>query len=292
MTVNRRDFIKLGIAPLLLKKKLVFLISYNERQDYWYVSLMEGDVGDAFYFMELVLSRVQPNWRENPNCKHWKRYDARSGYCFLNIRDELKWFEAFEWATNNSGLKVEIIMENPFSKVRWSEVDIIAFDLFNTVFKLDRPEEEVKAYARHIHQRWAPLKLPQEWGELTLFEDSEEGLDELAKLAHTVTLTNAPLETQKALGCDRLFCELFSLENYEVFKPNPKAYRSLCKELRVKPAQVLMVTANEKFGDLEAAREVGMQSVFIDRTNKYGSPRTILELAQQMGRGLRSITDV
>lgn len=280
MKINRRDFIRLGITPLLIKGKLTFLI--KRQSGNMCVSLIDGNSHDACYFMEIVFTRVYPKWRGDPVCKYWKQYDQKDYWLVESV-----FHNAFFWAVQNSGLKVEVIMENPFSNVKWNEVDIIACDLFNTVFKLDRPPEEIKAYARHIHQKkWAPLSLPQAWGELTLFEDAEEGLDELAKLAHTVTLTNAPLEVQQSLGCDHLFCELFPLEKYQVFKPNHKAYRSLCKELRVKPSQVLMVTANEKFGDLEMAREVGMQSILIDRLHKYGSPRNLLELSYKMRGGL------
>lgn len=42
-----------------------------------------------------------------------------------------------------------------------------------------------------------------------------------------------------------------------------------------------MVTANEKFGDLEAARALGMQAVLIRGDD--GGPKDLIELAERTG---------
>lgn len=280
---SRRDLLKLSLLYPTIRGGLTFKLSY--KKDRCLVSLIQGDVGDAAYFMQIVLERMCPGWRTNSDYKHWHKYEPLAGY-YLS-KDDKSIQEAFIFAVKKSGLKVELIMEK-FS-VKWSEVEVVAFDLFNTVYRLDRPAEEIKAYARHIHQKnWSPLTLPKEWGELKLFEDAEEGLSLLGELAHTATLTNAPLAIQNELGAAKYFGTVFDLSKYEVYKPAHKAYRSFCKELRVKPERVLMVSANELFGDLEISREVGMQSILLDRQGKYKGecPRTIVELAKFMKRSL------
>ncbi len=61
-------------------------------------------------------------------------------------------------------------------EVNWKQVQVVAFDLFGTVFKLDRPKEEIQAYAEHIAKpEWSPLVLPDEWGKLEMFEDAKQG---------------------------------------------------------------------------------------------------------------------
>lgn len=176
-------------------------------------------------------------------------------------------------------------------EVNWKQVQVVAFDLFGTVFKLDRPKEEIQAYAEHIAKpEWSPLVLPKEWGELKPFEDSIAGLKILDRMewVRTYTLSNVPFRIQSELGCTRLFFGITDLEDHRVFKPSLDSYIALCMASHRTPRHCLMVTANEYFGDLEKSRQIGMQSILIDRKHKYPDmPHTILELAQMMEEGRR-----
>lgn len=176
-------------------------------------------------------------------------------------------------------------------EVNWKQVEVVAFDLFGTVFKLDIPKEEIQAYAEHIAKpEWSPLVLPEEWGRLEMFEDAKQGLMAIEKNEGItcITLSNAPYEIQEELDCDAWFDYIVLLEDYKVFKPNVNAYSVACIVTETLPRNILMVTANEYFGDLEKSRQIGMQSILIDRKNKYPDmPHTILELAQMMEEGRR-----
>lgn len=174
-------------------------------------------------------------------------------------------------------------------EVNWKQVQVVAFDLFGTVFKLDRPKEEIQAYAEHIAKpEWSPLELPKEWGRLEMFEDAKQGLLNIqaSEDVTCITLSNAPFNLQDELECYDWCNAIVALEDYQVFKPNINAYVAACIDMRELPRNILMVTANEYFGDLEKSRQIGMQSILIDRKNKYPDmPHTILELAQIMEEG-------
>jgi len=149
-------------------------------------------------------------------------------------------------------------------------IDVIAFDLFGTVVDMSGvPIEEMKDYAHQLRkfQRggWEPLELPEHWGQLLAFDDAVEGLRMLSEEFRVVTCSNAPLGLQNSLALINglPFDAIVPLEANRVYKTDPKAYLTVCQVMRVKPENVLMVTANKDFGDLEASVAVGMQSVLI-----------------------------
>ena len=148
-----------------------------------------------------------------------------------------------------------------------SRIRVVAFDVFGTLVNLDGvPKEEVKAYADHIRQpEWSPLVLPDSWKRLYAFSDSSPGINRIAQRHMVVTLSNGPLGLQATLLYlnDINVHAIIPLELAKVFKPNPLAYLAASEMLDIPPENWLMVTANEKFGDLEASKSVGMQSVLI-----------------------------
>ena len=149
-----------------------------------------------------------------------------------------------------------------------SRIKVIAFDVFGTLVRLkdEVPHEEIKAYADHIRKpEWSPLVLPDSWKNLKAFDDSAIVLKMLRRHFMVVTLSNGPLGLQAALlkNNDVDVDAIVPLEIAQVFKPNPRAYWAASEILDITPENWLMVTANEKFGDLEASKSVGMQSQLI-----------------------------
>lgn len=65
-----------------------------------------------------------------------------------------------------------------------------------------------------------------------------------------------------------------------VYKPSPKAYMTVCDVLDVDPVDVLMVTANKAFGDIEASTKLGMKAQLIRDT---GGLPDIRALADSLG---------
>lgn len=183
---------------------------------------------------------------------------AQTGQPLTEIAD---WFA---WGKRISFFNEEV-MEN---------IKIIAFDVFGTVVDLSGVDrEEVKAYAHHIRQPvWSPLVLPESWEHLPPHPDSVVGLQWLRKKYIVVTCSNAPLGTMAKLSKNAglQWDAIIPLELNKVYKPNQKAYYTVCQVFNVKPENVLMVTANKDFGDLEGAKSIGMQSVLIrDKSASY-----------------------
>src|SRR5688572_30568770 len=112
-------------------------------------------------------------------------------------------------------------------------MNVIAFDLFGTVFDLSVVDkDEIRAYANHIKQaEWSPLQLPSSWEYLPVFPDSAEGISRLRTKYTVVTCSNAPLGLSAKL-CKRAgvqFDAIIPLELNRVYKTNPKAYLTICE---------------------------------------------------------------
>ncbi len=163
-------------------------------------------------------------------------------------------------------------------------IKVIAFDVFGTVFNLGGVNtQEVRNYVKHIHQEpWKPLTLPKSWETLPAHPDSAEGIRLLRQKYIVVTCSNGPLgllaKLSKFNGIS--WDAIIPMELNKVFKPKPEAYMTVCQVLGVSPQEVLMVTANEKFGDIEASQKLGMQAALIRGSS---GPKDIIELAKSLG---------
>jgi 2-haloalkanoic acid dehalogenase type II len=162
---------------------------------------------------------------------------------------------------------------------------VIAFDVFGTVFDLSSIDrQEVRDYARHIRQtEWQPLKLPAHWERLPAHPDSREGIERLRQNHIVVTCSNGPLGLLAKLSKHNgiSWDAIIPLELNRVYKPNQRAYMTVCQVLNVQPTDVMMVTANKDFGDLEASAKLGMKPMLI-RDGDGDGPKTIIELAESL----------
>lgn len=160
---------------------------------------------------------------------------------------------------------------------------VIAFDVFGTVFDLSGVDRsEVRAYVEHIKRpAWAPLELPEHWERLPAHADSRPALKLLRHKYQVVTLTNGPVRLVTKLSKHNgiSWDMIIPIECEKVYKPNVLAYIFAADLMGVSGREVLMVTANKTFGDLEAAEELGMGSHWIDRENGG----TIWDVAQRLG---------
>jgi 2-haloacid dehalogenase len=109
-------------------------------------------------------------------------------------------------------------------------------------------------------------ELSRAWHFLPPWPDSREGLRRLnAGRFATATLSNGnrallqDLDAHGELG----FGKLISAEDFGMYKPRPEVYRGACAVLGCEPREVAMVAAH--LGDLAAAREVGMRTVYVER---------------------------
>lgn len=162
-------------------------------------------------------------------------------------------------------------------------IKIVAFDVFGTVFDLSSvPRQEIKDYAHHLRQpEWSPLNLPESWKTLPAHPDSAEGIKLLRTKYMVVTCSNGPVSLLTALSKHNEISwdMIIPIELNKVFKPKPESYMTICQLMRVEPSEVMMVTANETFGDLEASKALGMTPKWIRGNSDV---KTIIDLASQM----------
>lgn len=165
---------------------------------------------------------------------------------------------------------------------------VIAFDVFGTVFDFaDVPREEIRDYARQLRQvPWQPLSLPKSWETMPAHPDSIEGIAALREQFTVVTCSNGPLGllAKMSKNAGIWWDAIIPLEMNQVYKPDHRAYMTVCEVLDVEPSDILMVTANKDFGDLEASQACGMKSILIRDENCPTIPDLALLLAQEYWR--------
>lgn len=163
-----------------------------------------------------------------------------------------------------------------------SKVTLVMFDVFNTVVAMyGTLRSETDAYLEHIKKRpWSPLLLPSNWGLLPAYHDAIEGIWRINTKRMCVTCSNGNIDVLQAIIMgNELRMHLVPLEEAQVFKPNPEAYKYVADSQGVPYENCLMVTANKNFGDIEASEALGMQSFLIDRNANVGID-TLAELLE------------
>ncbi len=100
------------------------------------------------------------------------------------------------------------------------------------------------------------------------YHDVTAGLKSLSEGGfRLVSLTNSSAEgaeTQlRNAGLTDLFEKRYSIESIKKYKPHPDTYRMVVNDLGIESEEVLMVAAHA--WDLAGAKNVGLQTAFIDR---------------------------
>lgn len=111
--------------------------------------------------------------------------------------------------------------------------------------------------------------------ELPPHPDIIPGLTALQKAGfRMVTLTNSPDATvQKQMayaGLTGFFEQLLSIDTFRRYKPHPETYHGTCKQLKVAPAQAMLVAAHG--WDTAGAQLAGLQAAFIARPGQQVYP--------------------
>lgn len=115
--------------------------------------------------------------------------------------------------------------------------------------------------------------LVRAWRRLRPWPDVPAGLARLGERHVTATLSNghvALLVDLLRFGGLRVDAVL-SAQLAESYKPDPWVYERACELLECAPAEAAMVAAHAD--DLEAAADVGLQTVFVRRPQEWGTGR-------------------
>ena len=71
------------------------------------------------------------------------------------------------------------------------------------------------------------------------------------------------------------FCNIFSAEMFQSYKPNPKVYLGAGEKLGLKPNECMMVAAH--LDDLEFAKQAGLRTLYVERPREERHPELIGE---------------
>ena len=141
-------------------------------------------------------------------------------------------------------------------------------------------------------------KLNLIWHRLTPWPDSVEGLTRLKSRFTICSLSNGNIgllcDMAKNAGIpwDCILCA----ENFGKYKPHPDTYLGVVRTFDLQPHQVMLAAAHHS--DLQAARELGLKTAYIERPFEYGLDNhkpvapwdlndlhstSIIDLAEQLG---------
>ncbi len=136
------------------------------------------------------------------------------------------------------------------------------------------------------------------WHRLDPWPDSVEGLTRLKSRYIICTLSNGniglltDMAKKAGLPWDCILCA----ETFKKYKPHPHTYHGVATTFAAEPDQVMLAAAHH--GDLEHARNCGLETAYIERPFEYGrdNPKpvapwdantlhttSIVDLAEQMG---------
>lgn len=113
--------------------------------------------------------------------------------------------------------------------------------------------------------------LNKAWHRLKAWPDSVEGLQRLKSKYTICTLSNGNigLLTNMAKRAGLPWDCILSAEVFRKYKPDPGTYLGVAKVFDVAPEEVMLVAAHQN--DLQAARECGLKTAYIERPMEYGT---------------------
>ncbi len=117
----------------------------------------------------------------------------------------------------------------------------------------------------------ARTHLNRVWHRLSPWLDTRAGLLRLKTRFTLCTLSNGNigLLTDMAKRAELPWDCILSAEVFRKYKPDPATYLGVAEVFDLRPHQVMMVAAHQK--DLDAARDCGLQTAYIERLNEFGA---------------------
>lgn len=122
------------------------------------------------------------------------------------------------------------------------------------------------------------------WHNLDGWPDSSAGLHRLEDqglILCTLSNGNIPLLEDMAHHASLPWTHVFSPEYFGAYKPHPSVYIGACKELGLEPGECAMVAAH--LGDLQAAKDCGLQTIYIERPEEESWPLEKVREAKRKG---------
>jgi 2-haloacid dehalogenase len=149
--------------------------------------------------------------------------------------------------------------------IPWTNLDDLHHDALQKILPQLGLDQLTEAQRLHISRVWHRLDA---------WPDAVAGLERLKSryIIGPLSNGNVALLVNMAKHAQLPWDAIFSAEHFKRYKPHPDTYLGVCRQLDLKPAQVMMCAAHNY--DLRAARGVGLRTGFIARPLEYGPAQT------------------
>lgn len=128
------------------------------------------------------------------------------------------------------------------------------------------------------------LELSRMWHYLEPWPDAVGALSAMNDLGmQTCTLSNGNISllTDMAAFAHLPWTHIFSAELFDAYKPSPKVYQGAVAKLGLKEEDCALVAAHLE--DLQAARNCGLKTVYVEREQEEAWPQEEVEKAKKEG---------
>ncbi|KAF1940744.1 haloacid dehalogenase [Clathrospora elynae] len=121
------------------------------------------------------------------------------------------------------------------------------------------------------------------WHHLEPWEDSAKGIELLNQLFYTCMLSNGNMSLLNDLRTfsSIQFTHVFSAELFGTYKPSPRVYLGAAEKLGIPPVECVMVAAH--LSDLKAAKENGLQTIYVERPEEEDWSEDNVKKAKEEG---------
>lgn len=190
------------------------------------------------------------------------------------------------------GLDPDLTVDTIWLAEHLAYMDLCAGKIGSADYMRRRYEDAADKLHDGVFVRWCnDIYWEQTNGNIPLFDDVLPCLTWLKeKNMPLALLTNGPTEGQMlkvcSSGLDKFFTHVFPGEAIGFFKPQPEAFRFVLSHRNCPPEEALMVGDSFE-DDCLAAEGVGMQSLLVDRQERYTHLRdkrigSLLELPDRL----------
>jgi 2-haloacid dehalogenase len=144
----------------------------------------------------------------------------------------------------------------------WTLIDDLHRMILDEILQRFNLETLSEASKSHLNKAWHRLEA---------WSDSVEGLRRLKSNYTICTLSNGNigLLTNMAKRAGLPWDCILSAEVFRKYKPDPGTYLGVAKVFELAPEEVMLVAAHQN--DLQAARECGLKTAYIERPMEYGA---------------------
>jgi FMN phosphatase YigB (HAD superfamily) len=157
------------------------------------------------------------------------------------------------------------------NKIDVNKIKLVAFDCFGTIFDMSTlNKEDIKDYVAQTRDKQGeeakPVVFPPKWYHLQARPYAMQTIYDLREHYWVVTLSNGSIDLLAQLSYrNEINWDLITpLEIAKVYKTCPESYQLPLKIFQLQPEEMLMVTANPTFGDVEACQKLGIQTFVIN----------------------------